>query len=304
MEAKSWIKAYVVQIIPLIAVIIYILGFAYYITYYYQFGINIISYITLSEVLVSTLVPIIVFATSILAISIFNSYIDRLLRLSLSDMQKKSKILYRWIGTKLKISAESTLFSVIKKNKRKTSKVIIHPRVLAFYATLASILGIIIPYNIYVDNFNVPYKYFVICIFIYMSSIIYPNYQQVHRTIKIKSVREYFDVISSFIIFFTSLTCIILLAIYNSEQDKNKNGRRFEITTINNITYTDSIYNYIGECNSMYFLYDKINSNTIIINIDHIHSIKTFNKHINLYENIILDTNDFFKDYDKWKKEK
>ena len=60
MATQNWIKTYVIQILPVLALIIYIIGFVYYMVYYYQFGINITSYITLAEVLVSTLTPILI----------------------------------------------------------------------------------------------------------------------------------------------------------------------------------------------------------------------------------------------------
>lgn len=60
MATQNWIKTYVIQILPVLALIVYIIGFAYYMVYYYQFGINITSYITLAEVLVSTLTPILI----------------------------------------------------------------------------------------------------------------------------------------------------------------------------------------------------------------------------------------------------
>ena len=53
MATQNWIKTYVIQILPVLALIVYIIGFAYYMVYYYQFGINITSYITLAEVLVT-----------------------------------------------------------------------------------------------------------------------------------------------------------------------------------------------------------------------------------------------------------
>ena len=60
MATQNWIKTYVIQILPVLALIVYIIGFVYYMVYYYQFGINITSYITLAEVLVSTLTPILI----------------------------------------------------------------------------------------------------------------------------------------------------------------------------------------------------------------------------------------------------
>lgn len=58
MDFQNWIRSYVIQVIPLISLILYVMGFCYYIAYYAVFGINIISYITLSEVLVAAFIPI------------------------------------------------------------------------------------------------------------------------------------------------------------------------------------------------------------------------------------------------------
>lgn len=291
MKSKNWIKAYVMQITPIIALVIYILGFAYYITYYYQFGINIISYITLSEILVSTLIPIIIFVSLSFSFMIVNSYLERIRHTTFNNKKGILGKINQWIRNKLN--------PITGKLKRYQSKNNIPPSTLSIYAILAATIGIVIPYNIYVNNFSVPYKYFFISILILLSSSVYPAYQDVRQQIKIKSVKNYFDIISFFIIFFTLLVCAILLAIYNSRQNRINNNVKFEITTINNLHYTDSVYNYIGECNSVYFLYDRIDSSTVIINFDNIHDIRLFNKNINIYERIILDTNKFIEDNKK-----
>lgn len=56
---KHWIRAYVLQILPLVSIFIYILGFAFYIPYYYYYGINIISHISISEILILTFIPLV-----------------------------------------------------------------------------------------------------------------------------------------------------------------------------------------------------------------------------------------------------
>lgn len=43
MDTHNWFKSYVVQILPLIAYVIYMWGFAYYVAFYHEFWLNIIN---------------------------------------------------------------------------------------------------------------------------------------------------------------------------------------------------------------------------------------------------------------------
>ena len=56
---KNWIKAYIVDILPCIAGLVYILAIVYNIAYFSVFGINVIHYLTLSEMIMSIIEPLI-----------------------------------------------------------------------------------------------------------------------------------------------------------------------------------------------------------------------------------------------------
>ncbi len=56
---KNWIKAYIVDILPCIVGLVYILAVVYNIAYFSVFGINVIHYLTLSEMLMSIIEPLI-----------------------------------------------------------------------------------------------------------------------------------------------------------------------------------------------------------------------------------------------------
>ena len=87
MATQNWIKTYVIQILPVLALIVYIIGFVYYMVYYYQFGINITSYITLAEVLVSTLTPILIVV--MLSVAFFGlQFLSRVPQKQYADMQR------------------------------------------------------------------------------------------------------------------------------------------------------------------------------------------------------------------------
>ena len=291
METKNWIRTYVIQILPALAFFVYIIGFAYYIVYYYQFGINIISYITLNEVLVSTLVPFLFISTysavSFILYFIFRSVIKRYIYIS-------KRIILFPLKCMLNINRVNLLYSKIKRINRHFKE---KERMESNYKSVLSvtissiIFCIVIPLCIYMDKIVVEHKYFII---ITLFSISFPaanRYMRECGKIRFEIVKSYHNIVSIIMLYLSILVCSIILGVYNARNDKLVSQKQFCILTINNSTYTNEKYRYVGECGNALFLYSIEDNRTIVLNRPNIVSIVYSTKSFDLYNNVIEDLN-------------
>lgn len=70
----NWLKVYVVDIIPCITLVVYALGIIYNISFFSSFGIDVLHYITLGELLINVLEPLLITVLFVLLIFIGMSY--------------------------------------------------------------------------------------------------------------------------------------------------------------------------------------------------------------------------------------
>lgn len=61
MENKNWIKRYIVDVMPCITVLLYVLAIGYELSYFSVFGIDILSYFSLTETLINIAEPLLFF---------------------------------------------------------------------------------------------------------------------------------------------------------------------------------------------------------------------------------------------------
>lgn len=269
MESNTWIRTYVIQILPVLAFFIYIIGFAYYIVYYCYFGINIISYITLTEVLISTLVPVL-FVVIISAISFVLSFISR------TAIKQKNKILCKlraW--SKKHIHKNKYLKYIIQIRKRieladgnieKNDPLFNHCKNILGILCTFLIICIIMPLCIYIDVLNVEYKYIFITLLLSLGFLFLQIYIREYKKIRFMIVRNYCNMIAVILIFISTIFCSIRLGIYNAQCDKLISKQQFSISTTIGTKYTSDNYSYIGECGNAIFLFKKDENNTIILN--------------------------------------
>lgn len=286
MATQNWIKTYVIQILPVLALIVYIIGFAYYIVYYYQFGINITSYITLTEVLVSTLTPILV--AIIISAFFFSCQIlfrvpKGIIRIFFIKLKTEptSKILSEKFVDTLLLFRRKLLLSNRKnaeKNKRNN-----YQKFLLSIVVMFIIIFICIPYSIYVGKIEVQYKYYWITILLTLCLPYIGYYLHYYRQMRFQTARHFHNFTTSVILSISVLIFIVNLAVYNAEQDKQDGELKFKILASDNIEYTNRNYNYIGECAAAIFLYNRIDESTLILNTSKLSSIVLYNKRCSIY---------------------
>lgn len=293
MKDGNWIKSYVIQVIPVLALLVYIMGFAYYMVYYDQFGINIVSYITLSEVLILTLVPIL----TVVLISIFLGVVQFFTMPSFSAVDRECVNLKKRIKTTgFAIAVEKSMSKIIighrkyvKAEKEESKK----PRKQLFFMTTMgftiAIILIIIPCCIYIGVIDVRYKYLFTFGLLISGNVFISSYIKRYRLIKHKLIKIYSNINSMIILFMSILICTVFLAVYNSDQDKTDDNLKFCITVQDNSEYTDKDYIYIGECSKSIFLYNKKDKSTLALNTANLVGVAYYNKKENVYTKLIDD---------------
>jgi len=116
---------YVVEVLPILTLMIYIGGFAYYLPYYYVFGINIISYYSLTEVFINASLPLFLAAATICLFIILN-FIVKYIGV---ESKKTIKRIPQWISKNRTIDFyyyqdedERIYYYLVDKNNKKTDK--------------------------------------------------------------------------------------------------------------------------------------------------------------------------------------
>ena len=256
MDIQNWIKSYVIQVIPIITFCVYVLGFSYYIPYYYFFGINILSYITLSEVLVAAFVPILLcLIIAVLCKSMFTLYVNnfypylthayeeivRLLPLNVYCLNWKS--LKNKIGLKVRLKALrivtiAVFFGVIALIENIECEYVIKIKILIIVAigVVAYILWALSWYS------KIPSK-------------------------KIKLVNY---AITGSIVGIGMIVSLICLGISDAKSIEAENNRIFEIVMADGRRYNSKCYIFIGESQTSFFIYRKSNQTTLILNREYI----------------------------------
>lgn len=289
---NNWIKTYVIQILPAISIIVYILGFTYSLTYYYEFGINILSYITFDEVLVSSLIPI----AFIIIINMINLVTLLLISPGIRLLKREVKKNINKYKNNKRINRIISQFNIWKKNFKIRRKYNTIAHAFAF-SIVTALSCIIIPYLIYTDYIYIEkYKYYILAItsVAYSSCItMYIIKKEYFRFVIIRNIVLTFTFSVNFICL---IIVIILTAHYNAEKDKiaTKNID-YEIITENGINYNNEKYNYINDCSNAIFLYERSTKETIIIPSNHILSIRHKGINKTFYHKVIDDVNSIKK---------
>lgn len=256
MDIQNWIKSYVIQVIPIITFCVYVLGFSYYIPYYYFFGINILSYVTLSEVLVAAFVPILLcLIIAALCKSMFTLYVNNLYPylthayeeivrlLPLNVYCLNCKLLKNKFGLKFRLKA----FRIV---------------------TMAIFLGVIA----LIENIECEYVIKIkILIIVTIGVVAYILWAlSWYSKIPSKKIKFVNYVITGSIVGIGMIVSLICLGISDAKSIKTENNRIFEIVMADGRRYNSKCYNFIGESQASFFIYRKSDQTTLILNREYV----------------------------------
>lgn len=276
METRSWLKAYIIQVIPIISFVVYIIGFTYYLAYYYHFGVNIISFITLQEVLVSTFIPI----SGVILLSLMYYACAVITR----NAQKNSKMAIKLLLRRLLPNRKGSKRKLPPKQEEHRHKLNLMMSPFGFAA-----FAMIIPYYIYTDGTDIKHQYTVMIFSMMFSSIFISMYMREYAKLRFSMQRFYYNASAISVVAIATIATTIYTAYHNAEMATRENNTKFCVMTEDKSQYTDRTHTYIGECANAVFLYDKETESTLVLNMEHITGIVYKEKQSSVYIDIMKD---------------
>lgn len=260
MDFQNWIRSYVIQVIPLISFVVYILGFSFYIAYYSVFGINIISYITLSEVLVSAFAPIVICVATGLIWNLVGPIYFRAFKPYLINAM--SKIFPKRYGKGL-IGNKSTC------RKLKTIFPFLRSRAITSLFGSVFILLFLIFYisEIEQDSYtkHICLIFFVVAIGLYEVSCL-----QYYQKIRLTRVRTVCYTRAWSIMGLGLFSALIFWGINEGKAVMQSEPDFFEVVVTNGSIYQSPQYTYIGDTSTATFLLQRNTGNYLVINNENI----------------------------------
>lgn len=259
MNLQNWIRSYVIQIIPIITFFVYVLGFSYYIPYYRTFGINILSHITLSEVLVAAFVPVLIcLIVAIVWKSVITAYYNSAYIYFRQAYENLNRMMQFPTNRPQRQAHEIDL-------KRKL-KIL----TLITIAIIALFIGLING----IDCDSTIKKYILILV----AAVVIPYILwMIGRLSEIRSAAIRFKYYTFFGCLIGIGLILILMCLGLSDANAIKHERQspFEITMTDGRTYNTDSHLYIGESQTSVFLCNKSDKTATILNRQHITSTVT-----------------------------
>ena len=264
MFTGDWFKSYVVQILPLIAFVIYMWGFAYYVAFYYEFGINIVNYISLNEVFVSALVPIVGAFTLVLTSMSFQYLIDCCGAGVLNNVSWKNKRRIAGCKKSLKAFNDKLGESHYRSHLHKLHSVAFLLVCIVFGCTFVYCTLSIEP-KIKLGIALLLLGVFIGCI---------NEYRLTLTNVKSSIVRRAVPRDIGIVILAIVIASFCIGANNAIEFKDSDNEREYTVKLIDGRVVTSDDMAYVGETYSAVFLYDRAGDKTVVINKEAISSIE------------------------------
>ena len=281
---KNWIKAYIVDILPCIVGLVYILAVVYNIAYFSVFGINVIHYLTLSEMLMSIIEPLIF-------VVIFNLFWMWLTLISykinmnlISDTETRIKkwkknsricIFLRklWNSSFVLKIRNFCLFRWIKKTRIKNDRMyerlplkflreVLLILVISFCLYLSFLQSVGYESGIYLAALALTIPPFLFISFVYLS-FIFDGKNNYFEEIRKVGTTEIVSAVFAYYLFG-------LVVFYKNGTDSGDyflqhNQTKFEIRTSDGTMFTNAQYGYVEQLNENIFLFEKKTGEVVIL---------------------------------------
>lgn len=251
MDFQNWIRSYVIQVIPLISLVIYALGFSYYIAYYSVFGINIISYVTLSEVLVAALMPIVIcLVLGWIWIVVGGVY----LRVMIPQIRyAMSKILPEKVTSAIKKFIDKTGFGRLR----------LRLLYMIYVVMILFMLLIVFIGEMDMDTFK---KRMVLISCVIAISIYVYSCLRYYGRLRIYRVRMIYNTCMWSVVGVGSIIALAVLGVKEGKAMMQSEPDYFEVTMTGGDRYTSADYTYVGDSSTAIFLYDRNADISLILN--------------------------------------
>lgn len=249
-SGSNWIKVYIIDVLPGIAVALYVLGFLYNEMFYSVFGIDVEHYISLSEMLIDIMIPLI-FIVIFYTLMIINFYYGIYQNTLPVIRQALDKNIQKY---KEKEGDKSEIYKLfIKKNNRLLKYLFISTILpLALFIGVSEIKG-----NISIGpNMMVAFSFCFLILLLFAPLFI------------LSTPRPY----RSIMILETVVALYIFAAIvfgYSGYKDgkyiKEYDTVQFEIKTSDGSIFDNNAYRFINQTNDRVFILEKSTKKTVVI---------------------------------------
>lgn len=281
---KNWIKAYIIDILPCIVGLVYILAVIYNIAYFSVFGINVIHYLTLSEMFMSIIEPLI-FVVIINMFWIWLTLISLKLNMKLiNDTEtrfkkwKSESYICRFIrkvwnsSYALKIR-NFIIFRWVKKIRNKSDKMerdypyrflrgFILLLVISFLLYLSFLQSVGYESGIYLAALALSIPPFLLTSFIFLS-VSFDGKTNFYEEIKRVSKIELASALFAYYLF--GLVVFYKNGMDSGEYFLNNNRTKFEIRTSDGTMFTNEHFGYVEQLNENIFLFEKKTREIVIL---------------------------------------
>ena len=297
---QNWLKVYIIDILPCITVALYLLAFIYNTAFFSVFNINVIHYISLSDMLLCVLDPLTVLAAMALLgtwtiLYMATSFIPtmEIEKRSREKNRKKKRsiipfrLLRYWIRIKnigfiKKMNHRLKEREEAKRLKREEIERELEQdeQFHSWQRFTEALFVAVASYMLFVHNriigegitglmwatagLSLPLLYYILMPFVYMALSSIPGVKTNRKKFFSFKPIEVFEVA---IVFYTY--AVVLFYIGGEESAKyfkNNDTAQFEIKTSDGTLFCDSTYRYINNISDMVFLSEKATGNNVVLN--------------------------------------
>jgi hypothetical protein len=295
---NNWIKVYIIDVLPCITISLYILALLYNISFFSVFHINILSFVSFTDLLLTIVEPLLLLSFTIFILFSIYFYANTLYvtdrKIYYLLQATYNPLLYAWFGFKFSYKIICKLLNSNKYTKSFVKR--INNKFKPYFDSLKC-------WKEKNDNEenerlnNRDYKIFkdfvlfvtLMVLSYYVCSLILPYFKFEGMTKEVitlifpiiicfynftfgkREIEPVDKIKSSIVIFITAYYIYAIIVFYLGGIDcannyKDNNMVKFEINTNNGVCFNDSSYIYIEHLNNNYFLLEKKSNNVVVLN--------------------------------------
>ena len=274
MENSNWIKAYIIDVLPCMTALLYLLAVIYNVAFFSVFNIDVTDFLSFVEMLVSVIQPMLLLSVFLLLLVAIAIYILPALANRLSENRKHHRLDRKRIHY-LKLFIEKVHSSTLYKSLKlfTFSLIVILPSCVYLFARGG------------INNFEGRYSGFipifmpilVALILVVCKLMIRPKITLLEqiRTITMP------DKIMTFILIFIFAVSVIYESGYRDGKNLlSRDEVDFQLILTDNTIYDNSHYTYVKHINDRIFIYDKHRKSSVIVFEDNVLSLRMTMKNV------------------------
>ena len=273
-QETNWIKAYIVDVLPCLTALLYMLAVVYNIAFFSAFNIDITDFIYFGDILVSIIQPLLLLSLFLLLmvaliVYLIPSLVYRSPKKSEQKVYKKGRLHYMKLLVRF---LHSSIF--YKSFKLFTFSLLVIAPTYYFLFTKG-----------YINNFEGRYSGFVpifipvfLTIVLFVSKVLFRSKLTIFQQFRNVTAA---DKILTFILYFVFAVAVVYESGYRDGKSiLERDEVKFKLTLTDNSTYDNKGFTYIKHSDGRIFLYDKSKSSSLIVFEENVLSLDLYSKTI------------------------